>query len=34
MAKECGLPLRQAAVVQEICRTLKPRRFKLDEYGK
>lgn len=34
MAKEKGLPLRQAEVVQEICRTLKPRRFKLEEYGK
>lgn len=34
MAQESGLTLRQAAVVQEICRTLKPRRFKLDEYGK
>jgi len=33
MAKECGLPLRQAAAVQEICRTLKPRRFQLDQYG-
>jgi len=33
MAKECGLPLRQAAAVQEICRTLKLRRFQLDEYG-
>ena len=33
LAKECGLRLRQAAAVQEICRTLKPRRFKLDQYG-
>ena len=33
MAKEKGLPLRQAEAVQEICRTLKPKRFKLDEYG-
>jgi len=33
MAKECGLPLRQAAVVQEICRTLKSRRYQLDKFG-
>jgi 3-hydroxyisobutyrate dehydrogenase-like beta-hydroxyacid dehydrogenase len=33
MAKEKGLPLRQAEAVREICRTLKPRRFKLDQYG-
>jgi len=33
MAKEKGLPLRQAEAVQEICRTLKPKRFKLDQYG-
>jgi 3-hydroxyisobutyrate dehydrogenase len=34
MAKEKGLPLRQAAVVQEICRWLKPVRFQLEHYGK
>ncbi len=34
MAKECGIPLRQAAAVQEICRTLKPRRYQLDQFGK
>jgi 3-hydroxyisobutyrate dehydrogenase len=34
MAKEKGLPLRQAEVVQEICRALKPKRFQLDKYGK
>lgn len=34
MAKEKGLPLRQAEVVQEICRWLKPIRFQLDQYGK
>jgi 3-hydroxyisobutyrate dehydrogenase-like beta-hydroxyacid dehydrogenase len=34
MAKDCGLALEQAEVVQKICRSLKPRRFKLDEYGK
>ena len=33
MAKECGIPLRQAVAVQEICRTLKPKRFQLDKYG-
>jgi 3-hydroxyisobutyrate dehydrogenase-like beta-hydroxyacid dehydrogenase len=33
MAKECGVALEQAAVVRKICRTLKPRRFQLDQYG-
>jgi len=33
MAKDCGITLRQAAAVQEICRTLKPKRFQLDKYG-
>jgi 3-hydroxyisobutyrate dehydrogenase-like beta-hydroxyacid dehydrogenase len=33
MANEKGLPLRQAQAVQAICRTLKPKRFKLDQYG-
>jgi 3-hydroxyisobutyrate dehydrogenase len=33
MAKDSGLALEQAAVVQKICRALKPKRFKLDEYG-
>ncbi|HEX9674096.1 MAG TPA: NAD(P)-binding domain-containing protein, partial [Burkholderiales bacterium] len=33
MAKEKGLSLPQAGAVQEICRTLKPRRFQLDQYG-
>jgi 3-hydroxyisobutyrate dehydrogenase-like beta-hydroxyacid dehydrogenase len=33
MAKDCGITLRQAAAVQEICRTLKPKRFQLDQYG-
>lgn len=33
MAAECGLSLPQAEVTREICRALKPRRFKLDEYG-
>jgi len=34
MAKEKKLPLRQAKVVQEICRWLKPVRFKLEQYGR
>jgi 3-hydroxyisobutyrate dehydrogenase-like beta-hydroxyacid dehydrogenase len=33
MAKEKGLALRQAEAVQKICRELKPKRFKLDQYG-
>ena len=32
MAAECGLPLPQAGLNREICRALKPRRFKLDQY--
>jgi 3-hydroxyisobutyrate dehydrogenase len=32
MAAECGLKLPQAALNRKICRALKPRRFKLDEY--
>lgn len=32
MAAECGLSLPQAALNREICRALKPRRFKLEEY--
>jgi len=34
MARECGLTLAQADVTREICRALKPRRYKLDEYGR
>jgi 3-hydroxyisobutyrate dehydrogenase len=34
MAAECGLKLPQAALNREICQALKPRRFKLDQYGK
>ena len=34
MAAECGLALPQAGVNREICRALKPRRYKLDEYGR
>jgi len=33
MAKERGIGLKQAGVVQEICRTLKPRRYQLDKFG-
>ena len=33
MASERGLGLPQAGLNREICRTLKPKRFKLDEYG-
>jgi 3-hydroxyisobutyrate dehydrogenase-like beta-hydroxyacid dehydrogenase len=34
MAADCGLSLPQAGLTGEICRALKPRRFKLDQYGK
>jgi 3-hydroxyisobutyrate dehydrogenase-like beta-hydroxyacid dehydrogenase len=34
MAAQCGLKLPQAELNREICRALKPRRFKLDQYGK
>ena len=34
MADECGISLPQAGVVREICRTLKPRRYRIEEYGK
>jgi 3-hydroxyisobutyrate dehydrogenase len=33
MAADCGLALPQAGVTREICRALKPKRYKLDEYG-
>lgn len=33
MAAECGLVLPQAGVNREICRALKPRRYRLDRYG-
>lgn len=33
MAADCGLSLPQAGLTREICRSLKPRRFRLDEYG-
>ena len=34
MAAEKGIALPQAGVNRELCRMLKPRRFKLEEYGK
>jgi 3-hydroxyisobutyrate dehydrogenase-like beta-hydroxyacid dehydrogenase len=33
MAADCGIALPQAGVTREICRALKPRRYKLDDYG-
>ena len=33
MAAECGIALPQAEVTREVCRALKPRRYRLDEYG-
>ena len=33
MAEEKGIALPQAVVTREICRVLKPRRYKLDDYG-
>jgi 3-hydroxyisobutyrate dehydrogenase len=33
MASERGIALPQAGLNREICRALKPRRFKLDDYG-
>jgi 3-hydroxyisobutyrate dehydrogenase len=33
MAHEAGIGLPQAALNRELCRILKPKRFKLDEYG-
>lgn len=33
MAVECGISLPQAGVTREVCRSLKPRRYKLDQYG-
>ncbi len=34
MAAEAGLALPQAGVNREICRTLKPKRYKLEQYGR
>lgn len=33
MARESGLKLPQSEVTREICRALKPRRYKLEDYG-
>jgi len=33
MAQEAGIDLPQAELNRELCRTLKPKRFKLDQYG-
>ena len=33
MAADCGIALAQAGVTREICRSLKPRRYKLEDYG-
>lgn len=33
MADDCGISLPQAGVTREICRTLKPRRYRLEQYG-
>jgi len=33
MAAEKGVGLAQAGLNREICRTLKPKRFKLEDYG-
>jgi 3-hydroxyisobutyrate dehydrogenase len=34
MAREKGLPLKQAQAVQEICKWLMPVRFQLDKFGR
>ena len=34
MAHNAGLGLPQAGLNRELCRTLKPKRFRLDEYGR
>ena len=34
MANDVGIGLPMSGLVREICRTLKPRRYKLEEYGK
>ncbi len=33
MAQDAGITLPQAALNRELCRALKPRKFRLDEYG-
>jgi len=34
MAADCGIALPQAGVTRELCRALKPKRYKLEEYGR
>jgi hypothetical protein len=34
MAAQAGIALPQAAVTREICRSLKPRRYRLELYGR
>ena len=34
MAAEAGISLPQAVVNREICRILKPKRYKLESYGR
>ena len=34
MAHDCGIALPQASVVRDICLALKPRRYRLEEYGR
>jgi 3-hydroxyisobutyrate dehydrogenase len=33
MAEECGISLPQSGLVRELCRSLKPHRYDLDQYG-
>ena len=33
MADDAGIGLPQAELNRELCRTLKPKKFQLDEYG-
>lgn len=34
MAADCGIALPQTGVVREICRALKPKRYRLEDYGR
>ena len=34
MARQAGIALPQADVNRELCRTLKPKKFQLDDYGR
>jgi len=33
MADDCGISLPQSGLVREICRTLRPRRYQIEQYG-